>query len=53
MTIDEARACLLRILRAVKYRDEDAAPGFTDDMVRTISESAKALRFRGFGWDKE
>jgi hypothetical protein len=53
MTIDEARACLLRILRAVKHRDQDAAPGFADDTVRTISENAKTFRFKDFGWEKE
>jgi predicted AAA+ superfamily ATPase len=27
--------------------------GFSDDTVRTISENAKTLRFKDFGWDKE
>jgi hypothetical protein len=27
--------------------------GFADDTVRTISENAKTLRFKDFGWDKE
>jgi hypothetical protein len=27
--------------------------GFDGDTVRTISENAKTLRFRGFGWEKE
>jgi predicted AAA+ superfamily ATPase len=27
--------------------------GFADDTVRTISENAKTLRFRDFGWEKE
>jgi hypothetical protein len=26
---------------------------FADDTVRTISENAKTLRFRDFGWEKE
>lgn len=30
-----------------------AADGFADDTVRTISENAKTLRFKDFGWDKE
>ncbi len=33
--------------------DHAAADGFTDDTVRTISENAKTLRFKDFGWDKE
>jgi hypothetical protein len=27
--------------------------GFTDDTVRTISENAKTLRFKDFGWEKD
>jgi hypothetical protein len=27
--------------------------GFADDTVHTMSESAKTLRFRDFGWAKE
>jgi predicted AAA+ superfamily ATPase len=30
-----------------------ADDGFPDDAVRTISENAKTLRFRDFGWDKD
>lgn len=30
-----------------------AADGFADDTVRTISENAKTLRFKDFGWEKE
>jgi hypothetical protein len=33
--------------------EHSAADGFTDDTVRTISENAKTLRFKDFGWDKE
>ena len=33
--------------------EHSAADGFADDMVRTISENAKTLRFRDFGWEKE
>jgi hypothetical protein len=33
--------------------EHSAADGFTDDTVRTISENAKTLRFRDFGWEKE
>ncbi len=46
LTIDEARTCLSRIQRAVKYRDEDAAPGCADDTARTVSENARTLRLR-------
>jgi len=27
--------------------------GFSNDTVRTISENAKTLRFKDFGWEKE
>jgi len=30
-----------------------AADGFSDGTVRTISENAKTLRFKDFGWEKE
>jgi hypothetical protein len=33
--------------------DHAASSGFSDDTVRTISENAKTLRFKDFGWDKE
>ncbi len=33
--------------------EHSATDGFTDDTVRTISENAKTLRFKDFGWDKE
>jgi hypothetical protein len=33
--------------------DHTGDDGFTDDTVRTISENAKTLRFKDFGWDKE
>ena len=33
--------------------EHSAADGFTDDTVRTISENAKTLRFKDFGWEKE
>lgn len=33
--------------------EHSAADGFADDTVRTISENAKSLRFKDFGWDKE
>jgi hypothetical protein len=33
--------------------EHTADTGFTDETVRTISENAKTLRFKDFGWDKE
>jgi predicted AAA+ superfamily ATPase len=33
--------------------DHSADDGFTDDTVRTISENAKTLRFRDFGFEKD
>jgi predicted AAA+ superfamily ATPase len=33
--------------------EHSAADGFADDTVRTISENAKTLRFKDFGWEKE
>ena len=30
-----------------------AADGFSDDTVRTISENAKTLRFKDFGWESD
>lgn len=33
--------------------EHSADGGFADDTVRTISENAKTLRFREFGWDKD
>ncbi len=33
--------------------DHKGTDGFADDTVRTISENAKTLRFRDFGWEKE
>ncbi len=33
--------------------DHKGTDGFTDDTVRTISENAKTLRFKDFGWEKE
>ena len=33
--------------------DHAAADGFSDDTVRTISENAKTLRFKDFGWEKD
>ena len=33
--------------------DHAGDEGFADDTVRTISENAKTLRFKDFGWDKD
>ncbi len=33
--------------------EHKGSDGFADDTVRTISENAKTLRFREFGWEKE
>ena len=33
--------------------DHRGTDGFSDDTVRTISENAKTLRFKDFGWEKE
>ena len=33
--------------------EHSAADGFSDETVRTISENAKTLRFKDFGWEKE
>jgi predicted AAA+ superfamily ATPase len=33
--------------------EHKGSDGFADDTVRTISENAKTLRFRDFGWEKE
>jgi predicted AAA+ superfamily ATPase len=33
--------------------EHSAADGFADDTVRTISENAKTLHFKDFGWEKE
>jgi len=33
--------------------DHAGDEGFADDTVRTISENAKTLRFKDFGWEKE
>ena len=44
----------VRLHVTVQVEAEHAAEaGFTDDTVRTISENAKTLRFRDFGWEKE
>jgi hypothetical protein len=44
----------VRLHVTVEVEAEHASDtGFTDDTVRTISENAKTLRFRDFGWDKE
>jgi hypothetical protein len=44
----------VRLHVTVQVEAEHAsAAGFTDDTVRTISENAKTLRFKDFGWDKE
>ena len=33
--------------------EHKGSDGFADDTVRTISENAKTLRFKDFGWEKE
>ena len=33
--------------------EHSADDGFADDTVRTISENAKTLRFKDFGWEKD
>ncbi len=33
--------------------EHSAADGFADDTIRTISENAKTLRFKDFGWEKD
>jgi predicted AAA+ superfamily ATPase len=33
--------------------EHSADDGFSDDTVRTISENARTLRFKDFGWEKE
>jgi predicted AAA+ superfamily ATPase len=43
----------VRLRVTLQIEAEHAASGFTDDTVRTISENAKTLRFRDFGWEKE
>ena len=42
----------LRVSLAVEA-EHKGTDGFPDDTVRTISENAKTLRFRDFGWEKE
>jgi hypothetical protein len=44
----------VRLHVTVQVEAEHAADaGFTDDTVRTISENAKTLRFKDFGWEKD
>jgi len=44
----------VRLHVTVQVEAEHASDaGFTDDTVRTISENAKTLRFKDFGWEKE
>jgi hypothetical protein len=44
----------VRLHVTVQVEAEHASDtGFADDTVRTISENAKTLRFKDFGWDKE
>ena len=42
----------LHVTRQIEA-EHAAADGFADDTVRTISENAKTLRFKDFGWEKE
>jgi predicted AAA+ superfamily ATPase len=44
----------VRLHVTVQVEAEHASEaGFTDEIVRTISENAKTLRFKDFGWEKE
>ena len=44
----------VRLHVTVQVEAEHASDaGFSDDTVRTISENAKTLRFKDFGWEKE